>query len=116
MQVRLYKITTHFLGKDLDHRAFLGYVVADSDDEVAEHINQKYHYGEWFGYADPSEPDDETAAQRQDYIAHKGDDHTEYAGEFYDQKFGWQEIGEITEEQVAVLRTLDVISDLAVSS
>ncbi|OGZ05698.1 MAG: hypothetical protein A2762_02570 [Candidatus Lloydbacteria bacterium RIFCSPHIGHO2_01_FULL_54_11] len=111
---RLYRITTHFWGKDLDEGAILGYVVADSPEEVAEHISQKVHGGEWFGYEsdDGAEAVEET---RLDYIAKQGDFHTEPAGEFYDQKYGWEEVGEVTDEQVTTLAALKITEPLRVA-
>jgi len=45
--MRLYKIRTHFYGKDLDEEASLGYAVAENDDGIYDHINKKNKYDEW---------------------------------------------------------------------
>lgn len=112
--MKLYQIITKFWGKDLNESASLGYVIADSEEEVAEYISQSYHDGEWFGYED--DDPDEYAKRRQDYLANKGDIHTEYDGEFYDQKYGWEGVGEVTDEQIAVLQNLGVLQELLVAN
>jgi hypothetical protein len=110
MAQKLYRITTEFWGKDLNEKAILGYVVAETEEQIAQHISKKYVFGQWFGegYDDASEVE----TRRQDYIDNKGDSHTEYAGEFYDQKFGWEEVMEITSKQIAFLKTIGVVDEL----
>lgn len=128
--MNLYRITTRFLGKDLYEDVMLGYVVADSEEEVAEHINHEYKYSEWFGCAEDEVDEEEDydskeeyledleeaqewiANNKQDIVSHKGDFHNEYAGEFYDQKYGWKDMGEISEPQVSVLRELGILNEL----
>lgn len=114
--MKLYRVKTEFWGKDLSEKATLGYVVADSEEEVAEHINQKHTYGEWFLGIYGNDDPEEMEITKQDYLANKGDIHTEYAGEFYDQKYGWEEIGEVTDEQIAVLRDLGITQELSTAS
>ena len=45
MAQKLYRGTTQFWGKDLNEKAILGYVVAKTDLEVADHISKKYKGG-----------------------------------------------------------------------
>jgi hypothetical protein len=103
--LHLYRINTKFLGKDLEEKAILGYVAAENVDQVIDHIRNSrdetwadtwYPKGGW-------KKDDQ---KRADYIANQGDFHTEYDGEFYDQKYGWNDLGEITPEQVETLKKL----------
>jgi hypothetical protein len=110
--MQLFRIITQFWGKDLSESAQLGYVVAETEEEVADHISRKHCYGAWFG----EEGDEDVAETREDYIANKGDIHTQYAGEFYDQKYGWEIVDEVTDDQVALLRSLGIIGDLATAS
>ena len=104
--MKLYKMTTAFLGKDLNKTAILGYLVAESEEQVAEHINHKYCYGEWFG-----DDQEEKENKKQDIIANKGDFHTEYDGEFYDQKYGWKEVCTVDGEQMLILSQLCITED-----
>ena len=109
--MKLYRLKTQFLGKDLDAKADLGFVVTDSEEKVAEYINQRYYDGNWW---DPYMEEDEEGIEetRQDYLTHKGDFHTEYAGEFYDQKYGWEEVSEVTDDQVAMLYSLGMLEKI----
>ena len=111
MAQKLYRVTTQFWGKDLNEKAILGYVVAKTDLEVADHISKKYKGGERFDWGTDG---DALEGKRGEYIANRGDFHTEYAGEFYDQKYGWEEIAQISDEQIIVLKTLGIVEDLAV--
>ena len=38
--MQLFKIRTHFYGKDLDEEASLGYVVAENDDAIYDYIDK----------------------------------------------------------------------------
>jgi hypothetical protein len=100
--MRLYKIITQFIGKDLDKGTLLGYVVVENDDAVYDHINTKYKYSDW-----PSS----VKMTREGIVAAKGDFGSEYMGEFYDQKFGWEDLGEISTEDISHLRRLKVIAE-----
>jgi hypothetical protein len=107
--MKLFKITTIFLGKDLEQRAILGFITRGTEDEVADYINEKYRYEEWFGEED--EGAEWLAEQKAKIIAAKGDLEAPYEGEFYDQKYGWEGLGEVTDEQIATLKALSVITD-----
>lgn len=109
---KLYRIKTQFLGKDLNEEAILGYVVADTEAEVADHINKKHKCSEWFG-AEGYDDIEDIQAQRTDYMANRGDFHTEYDGEFYDQKYGWEEVGEIADAEITILKLLGITEELA---
>jgi len=102
--MHLYLITTHFWGKDLDEGAILAYIAAKSDDDVYNYIKNK-HAWSW-----PDKDDENNAlGTRKEIIEAKGDFDTEYMGEFYDQKFGWNNLGPITAEDVARLTSLKII-------
>lgn len=100
--MRLYKITTHFYGKDLDEGAILGYAVADNDDGIFDHINKKHFYNDW--------PEIVKMA-REKIIAAKGDYDAEHMGEFYDQKYGWEDLGEISADDIANLKRLKILPE-----
>ena len=98
--MRLYRIGTHFYGKDLDREANLGYAVAENDDGIYEHINKMYKYSEWPESVDMT---------REAIIAAKGDRGSQYRGEFYDQMYGWEDLGQVSAEDVANLKRLKVL-------
>jgi hypothetical protein len=98
--MKLYRITTRFLGKDLNQNAVLGYVVKEGEDGIYDHIEKKFKFGDW-----PSSVHMSCA----DIIADKGDTNSEYEGEFYDQKYGWEDLGEVSETDVAHLKRLGIL-------
>ena len=100
--MKLYKIRTHFYGKDLDKEANLGYMVAENDNGVYDHINKKFQYGEWPEFVEMT---------REEIISAKGDYDSECMGEFYDQKFGWEDLGEVSSEDVAHLKSLKILAE-----
>jgi hypothetical protein len=103
------------MGKDLSETVMLGFVIAETEEEIGRHINWKYGYGGWLGNSYSEDPE-EREYLLAEYVEHKGDFHTDYAGEFYDQKYGWEEMGEITDEQAAVLHAVGVVDELITSS
>jgi hypothetical protein len=44
-------------------------------------------------------------------IAAKGDYDSKYMGEFYDQKYGWEDLGEVSAEDIASLKRLKILSE-----
>jgi hypothetical protein len=89
----------------------LGYVVANTDEEVARHLNWKYRYGEWLG--DPySEDPSEQESLLPEYVEHKGDFHTELSEDYHTQKLGWEDKGKVDDDQIDVLRAVGVIDEL----
>ena len=98
--MRLYKIRTHFYGKDLDKEACLGYAVAENDDGIYDHISEKYKYDEWPEVVEMT---------REAIIAAKGDYDSAFTGEFYDQKYRWDDLGEVSADDIAMLKRLKVI-------
>ena len=99
--MRLYKIRTHFYGKDLDKEAILEYAVSEDGKGIYDHINKKYNYGEWSECVEMT---------RETIIAAKGDYDSEYMGEFYDQKYGWEDLGEVSADDIVNLKRLRVLS------
>ncbi len=100
--MRIYKIRTHFYGKDLNEEASLGYAIAENDDGIYDHINKEYHkYGEWHECVNMT---------REEIIAAKGDYESESMGEFYDQKYGWEDLGEVSPDDVANLKRLKILA------
>lgn len=83
--MRLYKIKTHFYGKDLDQLAMLGYVIAGSALDVFDYIDENYKYSEW---------PDSVGMTEDEILSESGDFESVYMG-VYDQKYGWEDLGEI---------------------
>ena len=100
--MRLYRIKTHFYGKDLDAEPNLGYAVAENDDGIYDHINKKHKYNEWPEFVEMT---------REAIVAAKGDYDSEYMGEFYDQRYGWEDLGEVSADDVANLKRLKVLPE-----
>lgn len=100
--MRLYKVKTHFYGKDLDEEASLEYMVAENDDGIYDHINKKHKYNDWPESVDMT---------REAIIAAKGDYDSGYRGEFYDQKYGWEDFGEVSAIEIASLKRLMILPD-----
>lgn len=107
--MKLYKIKTLFLGKDLSESAILEYVVAEDDAEVFAYIDDKYFGNEWPECYLERE-DDNVNEQVKYMVENKGDFEEEYLGEFYDQKYGWEEVCDIDEVQIGVLKDLKIIN------
>ncbi len=100
--MKLYKIKTRFLGKDLNEDASLGYAVAESDDDIFDLINTKHKGDGW---------EESVEMTREAIIAAKGDYNSDYMGEFYDQKYGWEDLGEVSADDIAILKRLSVVSE-----
>lgn len=98
--MRLYKIKTHFYGKDLNEEASLEYAVAENNEGIYDYINKKFRWKEWPELVEIT---------REEIIAAKGDYDTEILGEFYDQKFGWEDLGEISADDIAHLKRLGIV-------
>lgn len=100
---RLYKIKTHFYGKDLDEEASLGYAVAKNENGIYDHINKKYHKRyEW---------SELVKMTREEIIAAKGDYDSKDMGEYYNQKYGWEDLGEVSADDIANLKRLKVLPE-----
>lgn len=99
--MKLYRIRTGFWGKDLNEEAILEYVVAENDDGIYDHVNRKFKYDEW---------PDSVDMTREEIIEAKGDFGSAYMGEFYDQKFGWEDLGEVSAEDIAHLKRLKILA------
>ena len=100
--MRFYKIKTHFYGKDLDEETALGYAVAENEGGIYDLINKKYRYNEWPELVEMT---------REEIVAAKGDYDSEYMGEFYDQKYGWEDLGEVSADDIANLNRLRVLAE-----
>ena len=100
--MRLYKIKTYFYGKDLDEEASLGYAVAENDEGIYDFINKKHECDEW---------SESVMMTREAIVAANGDYDSEYMGEFYDQKYGWEDLGEVSADDIATMKRLKVIPD-----
>lgn len=101
--MKLFEIITAFWGKDLEEEAILGYVVGETADAAYDYINDKHRYGDW---------PEQVAMTREELIAAEGDFQTEYMGEFYDQKYGWKDLGVIAPEDIACFQYFKILPDL----
>lgn len=100
--MKLYRITSEFWGKDLNEKVIIGYIVAENDEAVYAFIESTYIYVE------DSWPES-VEMTREAILAAHGDFDSKYLGEFYDQKFGWEDCGGITAEEIATLQRLGVL-------
>ena len=101
--MRLFHIKTRFIAKDLDKVVSIGYIVAESDEQVFDFIDRKYRHSGW--------KESSRSLSREEIMRAKGDFNDEFLGEFYDQKFSWQEVGEVTENELSTLVRLGMILD-----
>lgn len=100
--MRLYELRTLLVGKDLQRVLSLGFLLAESDGEVYDYLNTQEHSGGW--------PTD-ARMTREKIIAATGDFEADCDGEFYTQKFGWKDLGEVSEADAAVLKRLGLIKN-----
>jgi hypothetical protein len=111
--MRLFRVKTRFLGKDLDKTVLLGYLVAMTDDEVFEEISKQHCSGAWAGNKEGYEGDPDELAyidtKKQEIVEARGDFDQENDGEFYDKKYGWEDLGEVSEEDIATLKRLGIL-------
>lgn len=98
---KLYRIFTRILGKDLDKTFLLGYITAESDNEIFNFIDAKYRDDNWDNYGG--------SMNRESIIEERGDLEDDYLGEFYDQKYGWEEAGEASEADLGTLQKLKLL-------
>jgi hypothetical protein len=98
--MKLFEIKTRFYGKDLHESASLGYVLAETEEAIYNHIENDCKGGDDWPQS--------VNSTKEKIIAAKGDFKTEYMGEFYDQKYGWKDLGEISSEDAAVLVRLKI--------
>lgn len=104
--MKLFRIKTKivvFLGNNNDNEvdAILGYVLAKNSEEVYEHINEKYKSNDW---------PELTQMTREAIIEAKGNYRSELVlSRLYDQKFGWEDLGKVSSEDIARLRLLRVL-------
>lgn len=99
----LYRITTLFVGKDVEEKATIGYLVALDDASVYEYISDNVAWGE------PWEEQYERGAKERIMQAHN-DFQEEFMGEGYDQKYGWEVVKEdISQEDMQTLKNLGIL-------
>ncbi len=111
--MKLYKIITLLLGKDLDEEAIVEYVVASNDNELFCYIDDNYaHWSDGFDMDDyDASTDVEKEFRRlvKRIKTNRGDFEEEYDGEFYDQKYKWEEVCEVTKDEAKILKKLKII-------
>ncbi len=99
--MKLYRIKILYLGKDLESEVTAEFITANSDEKVYEWINTNHKWSEWPECVEMS---------REDILKEKGDFSSEYMGEFYDEKFGWEELAEVTECDIKRLKELKILT------
>jgi len=103
---KLYIVKAHFFGKDLDHEAIAGYLIAENDEEVYNKLNTVLDFDEdvdednWASYY---------GIDKQEIIEKKGDVEQEYMGEFYDIKYRWEEVDAISDKEKAVFEKFKML-------
>lgn len=103
--MKLFEIITEFWGKDLEESAILGYAVGETAETAFNYINEKHCYSDWAGCV---------GMTREDIITAEGDFETEYLGEFYDQKYGWKDLGHIAPEDIACFQHYGILPKLEI--
>ena len=113
--MKLYRIKNLFLGKDLNQEATDRYIVAENDLEVYKQLAK--NFGEMEGLTEENGEVYDDWAQayggdkevRERILKNKGDFDEDYLGEFYDIKYGWQDLGEITKEEIQILKKFKIL-------
>jgi hypothetical protein len=108
--MKLYKVKTLFLGKDLNREAIMGFVIAENDKGAFTIVSEEWAYWhevleDWrYSGFNPR-------ADRWERLILKdhGDFNHEYRGEFFDQKFAWECLGDITDSEIAILKKLGIL-------
>lgn len=101
--MRLYELRTRIVTKDFDNECSLGLVIAQNDEAVYDYLNN----GERF--VDGWERDRDVS--REQIITARGDLKAECNGMFFDEKFGWKDLGEVSEADTAVLKRLGLLKN-----
>jgi len=112
--MKLYAIIVNYQGKDLDAKEKGWYITANNEEEVFNHLSKTQFedyegeeegsgVSEWANYYDG----DKKTKER--IIKNKGDFDEQYMGEFYDIKYGWEEIGEVTDAEAEVLKKFKIL-------
>jgi hypothetical protein len=108
--MKLYIIKTLFLGKDLNNKATMGLVLAENDEEIFGIVSKKWAY--WQKRLDDWRYDgpNEYADRWENFILENCGDFTDdYHGEFYDQKFAWECLGSIMDEEIKTLQKFNLL-------
>jgi hypothetical protein len=103
----LYKLITQFWGKDLDAETTLEYIVAKDDEEVYAYLDKNYSY--WSDRDEEEEDGEEIYSMKPKIMEEHNDFWDDYNGEFYDQKYGWKKICEVTPDEIKTLKKLKIL-------
>lgn len=98
--MKLYRLKTLFIGKDLYHEALLGHGVFPDDRAVFDFLHDNYYLIDEDNYEDE---ESDMGVDIQEIINAQGNYESDFDGEFYDQKFRWEFIKDITLEEANVL-------------
>ncbi len=106
--MKLYKVLQLFLGKDLSESVPTYYVIGNSDEDVYNWINKNIFGADrdFDAWADMYDDPD----KKKEIMLNKGDFNEEYMGEFYDIKYGWEEVGEISPTEIETFKRFNLIS------
>ena len=101
--MKLYKVTCRIIGKGtyLDEDVELGFVIGLNDGPVFAHIKDKYTIDCWETSSFLKEKARETGAQIFGY-----EDRACYI-----KQYGWEDLGEISEEEIECLKRLGLIKN-----
>ena len=107
--MKLYQINSTFLGKDLQETRQIELVALSNDKDVFNYIDKNYMYEEWLErYSDNYDNENEVL---ESIMKNSGDVEEEYMGEFYDEKYSWVCLGDITDIETATLKKLGLLKD-----
>jgi len=101
--MKLYRIKIRLISEefDFDRTVVLEFVVAENDEAVFNYIDKCKYEGEWTMWVNMT---------RDKIIAAKGDFESRPYHIGIDQKFRWEDLGEVSPEEIATLRRLGILA------
>lgn len=109
---KIYKIIVlHGAPKD-SHTSIEEYIIAETDEEVFNYITNKYKNYDWEEEPFENEEFETYAKMKKDILINKGDLEHESGWEdaYYGvTKYGWEEIGKITDKEINTLKKLKIL-------
>ncbi len=100
--MKLYLIKTRLMGDELDQESIIGLLPAGTREEVYHYISTHYTWGE------PSWEDQYENGTKARILEKGGDFQEEYLGDQYDQKFSWEDLGELTEKEIKTIKKIGI--------
>lgn len=84
----------------MDDEALIGYFIGNTDLDVYNAINHQFFDGEW-----PEQVD----MKKSEILKARGDQDSEFMGEFYDRKYFWEKVGMVDEATEEDLKNLGIL-------